>query len=35
MESVKKKVSIVLEKNGGQGAIREAIEFIVNQYNID
>lgn len=33
MESVKKKVSVVLEKNGGQGAVREAVEYIVNQYN--
>ena len=35
MESVKKKVSIVLERNGGQGAVREAVEFVINQYNID
>lgn len=35
MENVKKKVSIVLERNGGQGAVREAVEFVINQYNID
>ena len=35
MENVKKKVSIVLERNDGQGAVREAVEFIVNQYNVE
>lgn len=33
MESVKQKAKVVLEKNGGDGAVREAVEYIVNTYN--
>lgn len=33
IEQVKENVTIILQKAGGQGAIREAVEYIINIYN--
>lgn len=33
MDAVKKQVKIVLSNNGGDGAIREAINYIIESYN--